>query len=124
MTDYDTSWVPDGYTLQISKEEFGNRYLGTYMRYVAHMASGKGKDPLGLSYHFLGVSKRRNIIEWMCGEQASFDALVVGEDIPTDAHIVDAFERVRESYEEYKRVLDVEERILGTYPPKTVKAAK
>lgn len=52
-----------------------------------------------------------------------FTRLEVGKDIPTDAHVVNAFDRLRKSYDEVKALLDSESEILGTYPPKTVKVS-
>lgn len=133
MTNYDTSWVPEGHVLVVSKKGF---YEGNYPydkkveRYCAHLDSSGGiLDPFGLKYEILGNYTTEVIGPgfWggLMGQQGTskkiFTRLVVGEQIPTNEHVVNAFERLRKSYEEVKALKDSEDEILGTYPPKTAK---
>lgn len=124
MTDYDTSWVPEGHMLKVSKKEsssYENR--GTEL-YVAHLTSGQAQDPLGLYFHHLGDYTPPGFWGRIFGGEPTFESLVVGEDLPTDEHIVSAFERVRKAYDKYHGVKSAEDKFLGTYPPNTVKNSK
>lgn len=111
MADYDTSWVPDGHTLKIRKN---------HNAYSAHLASKHSDDPMELMFHNLGTYSRGFWCR-LLGLEPSFCCLTPGVDIPTDVHITDAFERLRKSYEKSMEFRDAEARILGSYPPNTVK---
>ncbi len=130
MTDYDTSWVPEGYTLTVTKRRGPSEdYRDSHSRYGAHLVNKDDQDPLNLRFHFLGDSGTKVIQPgfWakLFGKKATteetFRPLVVGVELPTDAHVVDAFERLRKKYEMVKDFNDAEAKILGTYPPNIVK---
>lgn len=116
--------------LSVSRKNFSYYDMSDHEKYGVHLASEDNQDPLGLSFHIIGDTTVKTVQSGFWAKlfgkgsttKETFRPLVAGKEIPTDAQIIKTFERLRGAYEEVKEFKESEARILGTYPPNTVKA--